>query len=175
MAEKGAGVSIQIVVESMFGNSREVALAIADGARSAGAAVALTPVAEAGPDLDPDATLVVVGGPTHAFSMTRAATRADALREGAPYGDPRTGIREWIARATPRPDLPVVTFDTRVQVKLVPGSAAKSAAASLKGHGFAHVTRGPTFFVLGKEGPLAEGEHERARAWGAELAGRAAH
>ncbi|MEZ5194768.1 MAG: hypothetical protein R2734_21375, partial [Nocardioides sp.] len=145
-------MSIQIVVESMFGNSREVAEVVADGAREAGADVSVTPVAEAGRDVQPAATLLVVGGPTHAFSMTRSATRADALREGAPYGDKETGIREWIDRATPRPDLPVITFDTRIQVKFVPGSAAKSAAASLKGHGFAHVTRGPTFFVLAKEG-----------------------
>lgn len=162
-------MSIQVVVESMFGNSLTVAEAVAEAAREAGATVHLTRVAEAGPEVDDDATLLVVGGPTHAFSMTRSSTRADALREGAPYGDTETGIREWIDRATPRPELPVVTFDTRVQVKFVPGSAAKSAASSLKGHGFAHVTRGPTFFVLGKEGPLADGELERARAWGAEL------
>ncbi|MEZ5093418.1 flavodoxin/nitric oxide synthase [Nocardioides sp.] len=163
-------MSIQIVVESLFGNSDAVAAAIADGARATGASVGVTPVAAAPPELGPEVGLLVLGGPTHAFSMTRPSTRAEAHgKYGAP-GQAEPGIREWIDRAVPRPDLPVVTFDTRVQVKLVPGSAAKSAASSLRHHGFGRAHRGKTFFVLGVEGPLAEGEAERARAWGAELA-----
>ncbi len=168
-------MSIHIVVESLFGNSETVAASIAEGARAAGVAVGVTPVAVAPVELDPEVTLLVLGGPTHAFSMTRPTTRAEAhSKYGAPDragGD--AGIREWIDRATPRPDLPVVTFDTRVQVKLVPGSAAKSAASSLRHHGFGQAHRGETFFVLGVEGPLADGEEQRARAWGAELAGLA--
>ena len=42
-----------------------------------------------------------------------------------------------------------------------------------RGHGVGHTDRGPTFFVVGKEGPLSDGELERARAWGATLAARA--
>ena len=167
-------MSIHIVVESLFGNSDTVAAAIAEGARAAGVAVGVTPVASAPAELDPEVTLLVLGGPTHAFSMTRPTTRAEAhTKYGAPDRGGDSGIREWIDRATPRPDLHVVTFDTRVQVKLVPGSAAKSAASSLRHHGFGRAHRGETFFVLGVEGPLAEGEEARARAWGAELAGLA--
>jgi hypothetical protein len=150
-----------------------VADAIAAGAEATGAEVGVTPVADAPHEIDPAVTLLVVGGPTHAFSMTRPKTRAEAhTKYGAPPGDD-SGIREWIDHASPRPDLPVVTFDTRVQVKWVPGSAAKSAASSLKGHGFGHAQRGPTFFVEGVEGPLVAGELDRARAWGADLAARA--
>lgn len=163
-------MSILVVVESLFGNSAAVADAAADGARAAGADIRVVPVAEAPAEVEPAVTLLVVGGPTHAFSMTRPSTRADAIQQGATHGSAETGIREWIDRATPRPELPVVTFDTRVQVKFVPGSAAKSAASSLRGHGFGHTDRGPTFFVVGKEGPLSDGELERARAWGATLA-----
>lgn len=165
-------MSMLIVVESLFGNSQAVAAAVADGARAAGAEVIVTPVAEAPQDVDPGVSLLVLGGPTHAFSMTRPSTRAEAhSKYGAPdNGD--SGIREWIDRATPRPDLPVVTFDTRVQVKFVPGSAAKSAASSLRGHGFGKAHRGETFFVVGVEGPLVDGELERARDWGATLAGQ---
>jgi hypothetical protein len=163
-------MSILIVVESLFGNSDAVADAVAEGARAAGVAVGVTPVASAPPDVPPDVTLLVLGGPTHAFSMTRPSTRAEAHSKYHAPGRGDSGIREWIDRATPRPDLPVVTFDTRVQVKFVPGSAAKSAAHSLRGHGFGRAERGQTFFVLGVEGPLAEGEIERARAWGGELA-----
>ncbi len=167
-------MSIHIVVESLFGNSQTVAAAIAEGAQAAGVAVGVTPVAAAPAELDPDVSLLVLGGPTHAFSMTRPTTRAEAhSKYGAPDHGSDSGIREWIDRATPRPDLPVVTFDTRVQVRLVPGSAAKSAASSLRHHGFGRAHRGETFFVLGVEGPLAEGEEDRARAWGTELAGLA--
>jgi hypothetical protein len=75
---------------------------------------------------------------------------------------------------TPRPDLPVVTFDTRVHVKLLPGSAASGAAKALRHRGFKQARRGETFWVEDTAGPLAAGELARAQAWGAELAGRAA-
>jgi flavorubredoxin len=162
-------MSVLIVVESMFGNSYAVAEAIADGVASSGREVTVTKVADAPTTLDPSVTLLLLGGPTHAFSMTRKSTRVDAVRQGAAPGDTEIGIREWIDRAAPRRDLPVVTFDTRVQVKFVPGSAARSAASALKHHGFSRAHRGETFFVLDVAGPLGDGELERARAWGKEL------
>jgi len=163
-------VSVQIVVESMFGNSQSVAEAIAEGLREEGAEVRLTQVSEAAETIPDDVTLLLVGGPTHALSMTRRTTRADAIKQGATAGHEQTGIREWIDRASPRTDLPVLTFDTRVKVRFVPGSAARSAATHLH-QGFRKAKRGQTFFVEGTPGPLAEGERERARAWGRELAG----
>lgn len=166
-------MSVLIVVESMFGNSFAVAEAIAEGVSGAGGEVTLTRVTEAPSTVDPTVTLLLVGGPTHAFSMTRKSTREDAVRQGASQGQGAMGIREWIDDAAPRPDLPVVTFDTRVQVKFVPGSAAKAAASALRHHGFARAHRGETFFVEGTPGPLVEGERERARAWGETLAGQA--
>lgn len=162
-------MSVLIVVESMFGNSYAVAEAIADGVRSIGREVTLTRVEDAPTTIDPSVALLVLGGPTHAFSMTRQNTRADAIRQGATGGSEAGGIREWIEQAAPRPELEVITFDTRVQVKFVPGSAARSAATSLRHHGFRHAHRGETFFVLGTPGPLADGELERATAWGKEL------
>ena len=163
-------MSILIVVESMFGNSRAVAEAAAEGARATGAEVATYDVAEAPAQVAESVTLLVLGGPTHAFSMTRRTTRADAHRQGARLGSEEIGIREWIERAQPRGDLPVVTFDTRIPAKWVPGSAAKSAAGALRRRGFAAAERGPTFLVAGTSGPLLEGETERAREWGADLA-----
>jgi flavorubredoxin len=166
-------MSVLIVVESMFGNSFAVAEAIAEGVAGAGGAVTVTRVTEAAPTIDPAVTLLLVGGPTHAFSMTRKSTREDAIRQGATQAPGGTGIREWIEVASPRAELPVVTFDTRVQVKFVPGSAAKAAASALQHHGFARARRGETFFVEGMPGPLVDGERERARAWGETLAGQA--
>lgn len=48
-------------------------------------------------DIDLDIDLVVVGGPTHAFSISRPQTRADAVEKGAQKGAAETGIRKWLA------------------------------------------------------------------------------
>jgi hypothetical protein len=80
------------------------------------------------------------------------------------------GIREWIGRVTPRADLPVITFDTRIHVKLIPGSAAKKAAEALRERGFTRAERGMTFWVEKTPGPLGADELEKARSWGVELA-----
>lgn len=165
-------MSVLIVHESLFGNTEQLATAVAAGL---GGPDHVTTVAAAdAPDHIPDdVALLLVAGPTHAFSMTRPGTRADAVTKGARPDRAGTGIREWIERVEPRPELSVVTFDTRVHVKLVPGSAAKSAARALRARGFARTRRGETFWVEDTDGPLRDGELERARAWGESLlAGR---
>lgn len=161
-----------IVVESMFGNTREAAEAAAEGLRETGAEVQVLDVAAAPASPAGDVDLLVVGGPTHAFSMTREATRRDALSQAHVTDEARadTGIREWIAAAAPDPSVRVVTFDTRVKKAFIPGSAAKSAAKALAHHGFEHAERGETFWVEDTPGPLKPGEVERARAWGRSLA-----
>ena len=40
--------------------------------------------------------LLVVGAPTHAFSLSRPGTREEAVRQGAPAEHARTGIPEWL-------------------------------------------------------------------------------
>lgn len=161
-----------VVVESSFGNTRAVAEAITEGL---GPGTVLVDVGEAPDDLS-GFDLVVVGGPTHAFGMSRPSTRDDAARQAGhePGGGP--GIREWIA-ALPRPaggtDRPVrvATFDTRVaKVRHLPGSAAKGAAKALAGHGYARLGRPTSFYVSDTPGPLLDGEADRARAWGTDLA-----
>ena len=72
-----------VVHESMFGNTETVARAVADGLSTvAGIEVDRAAVHSASTDLA-DVDLVVVGGPTHAFSMSRESTRADAVTKGA--------------------------------------------------------------------------------------------
>jgi hypothetical protein len=170
-------MSVLLVVESQFGNTRQVADAVAEGLREAlgeAAAVQVMDAADAGPDVPDDVRLLVAGGPTHAFSMTRETTREDANSQGATAHSPAaSGLREWISRVRARPGVQVVTFDTRVKVPGLPGSAARSAMKALRHQGFEHVERGETFWVQGTDGPLKDGELERARAWGAELASRA--
>lgn len=163
-------MTILIVCESQFGNTRAVADAIAEGlVRDNGASVEVVPVALAPHRIPDDVTSMLVGGPTHAFSMTRPTTRADAVKQGADPGHEAIGIREWIEQVEPRPELPVRTFDTRVHVKLIPGSAAKKAADALAERGFRRAKRGMTFWVEGTPGPLGEDELEKARSWGVQL------
>src|SRR6478735_10480513 len=115
-------MSVMIIHESMFGNTAAIAEAIAEGVRreagrhAPGQSVTVVPVAEAPGQLPDDVTMLLLGGPTHAFSMSRQSTRADAARQGA-SGAPRVGIREWIESSQVRADLPVRTFDTRVHVR----------------------------------------------------------
>ena len=80
------------------------------------------------------------------------------------------GVRDWISRVRPRPDLHVITFDTSVKLRFTPGTAAKAARRALTRRGFARVERGPSFYVSGTPGPLAEGEERRATRWAAGLA-----
>jgi hypothetical protein len=73
--------------------------------------------------------LLVVGGPTHAFGMSRANTRADARTHTDHEVISTTGgLREWLKILTLPRGFPVATFDTRVRKGHMPGSAAQGAA-----------------------------------------------
>jgi flavorubredoxin len=156
-----------VVYESMWGNTRQVATAIAEGLGG----VPVTEVNDVGADDLKDLDLLVVGGPTHAFSMSRASTRREAAEKGAPAGHEGMGIREWLDALPPDLTAAVATFDTRAtKVRHLPGSAARSAAKEIKRHHRGRVVDQESFYVLDMEGPLMEGELDRARAWAAALA-----
>jgi flavodoxin len=160
-----------VVFESMFGNSEKVARAVAAGLAERGE-VEIRDVADVtAVDLPTDVDLVVLGGPTHAFSMTRPTTREDAIRQGARQGLAGRGLREWIDTfGDELRDQQVATFDTRVtRVRRLPGSAARSAARALRRRGAHQVGVPESFFVNDVSGPLDEGELDRARAWGGHL------
>ncbi|MCP2248036.1 flavodoxin family protein [Lentzea aerocolonigenes] len=160
-----------VVYESMFGNTGLVAEAVAEGLRT-GMTVDLVEVGSAPPVLGEEVELLVVGGPTHAFSMSKPGTRADAARQGA---DARAaagaGLREWVdqvGKGTARPV--VVAFDTKVKRPRLPGSAARAALTRLRRAGFRTVKPAENFYVGGTKGPLVDGELDRARNWGATCA-----
>jgi hypothetical protein len=162
---------IAVVFESMFGNTERLARAIAAGLAGQGS----VDILRAAPDvvLDEDVDLVVVGGPTHAFSLSRASTRTSAGQQGAVAqiaGGP--GLREWIEGLPARgPVSPAVAaFDTRIKKRGVPGSAARAAEKRLRRLGLPVLTPAMSFWVDGTTGPLVAGEAERARQWGALLA-----
>ena len=158
-----------IVYESMFGNTHQIAEAIAVGLREQ-AEVEIFDVALAPAVIPHGVDLVVLGGPTHAFSMSREGTRGDAVRRGADDQDLRTGIREWLDGLPPKgSEARFAAFDTREDIPLLPGSAAKSATKVARHLGF-RVAEPESFLVGSYEGPVIAGELERATEWGRRLA-----
>ena len=159
-----------VVFESMFGNTRDVAEAVADGLRGGGT-VQLVEVGAAPTTIDADVDLVVAGGPTHAFGLSRETTREDASRKAADEIVSRgIGLREWLEAVRLHDGVHAATFDTRIDKPRVPGSAAKAAAKRLRRHGADRSVDVESFYVHDMTGPLLDGELERARAWGAALA-----
>ncbi|NMO57278.1 flavodoxin family protein [Actinoplanes sp. TBRC 11911] len=154
-----------VVYESMFGNTEKIARAIADGL---GDVLEVT-IAEA--RTMPSAAeydLIVVGGPTHAFGLSRAATRQAAVEQGSSR-PADAGLREYLDVSPMLTGVAAATFDTKVKQRFVPGSAASKAHRQLRRLGCRMLAAPQSFRVAGTPGPLLEGEVERARGWAAEL------
>jgi hypothetical protein len=80
-----------------------------------------------------DVALLVVGGPTHAFGMSRQGTRQDAGKQ-AEHGlvSAGIGLREWLAAVHESAGSVAATaFDTRIERPWLPGSAARGREAPL--------------------------------------------
>lgn len=67
-------MSIAVIYESMFGNTRAIALAIAEGLAPFGTVVAANVNDPRALEAARLADLLVLGGPTHAHGMTRPAS-----------------------------------------------------------------------------------------------------
>lgn len=164
-----------IVYESMYGNTHVVAEHIADGIRTRGEATVVA-VEAATPELVSGADLLVVGGPTHAHSMTRSQTRAAArdaaAKDDAIELDPSAagpGLRDWFRALTPG-HAAAAAFDTRAHAAaMVTGRASKGIARRLTHRDF-HLVMKPESFLVDKHNQLVEGEAERATAWGVAVA-----
>ncbi len=164
-----------VVYESIFGNTKAVAHAIADRLADR-FDVDVTEVSTA-PPAPTGYALVVVGGPIHAFGMTRPATRQDALaqaakKQKAPIST-GIGVRDWLdALPTAATATSAAAFDTAARVwGFTVGSAARGEASRLKEHGYTMVAPPEHFYVSDVDGPLLDGELERARTWATTLTG----
>jgi len=147
-----------VVYDSVFGNTEQVAQAIG---RALGTApeVVVVRVGNARPELLSGVELLVVGSPTRGFRPTPAIT-------------------QWL-KALPAASLngvSVAAFDTRISVEDTGnwflkfmaglfGYAAKPIASGLAKAGGSKVAEPEGFIVVDREGPLKEGEAERAAAW----------
>ena len=158
-----------IVYESMVGTTRDVATAIAEGLAEYVATDAVE-VGDAPLEPAPEVDLLVVGGPTHVLGLTRPKTRADAAtKTEAPLVSRGDGLREWLAALPPADRRRAAAFDTRIDVRWLPGSAARGVAKRLRRRGYRLISPAHSYYVSDLTGPLADGELERARTWGRRL------
>lgn len=160
-----------IVYESMFGNTEALVDAVASGLRDRGVDVIAIRAGEPTDHDLRDVDLLVLAAPTHALSLSRASSRADAVVQGASSGSAQTGIREWLLAVPDDGERPcVAVFDTRAKVtRRWPGAASRAAGRRLRRMGFDVVAR-KSFYVEAVTGPLVDGEVDRAHDWAHHLA-----
>ena len=143
-----------IVYDSVYGNTGKIAKAIG-GAISGDVKVLRVDGVNAS-ELKA-INLLIVGSPTQG-------------------GRPTPAIRDFLNELPESflKGISVATFDTRIRMKVVAifGYAASRIASSLKRKGATIVASPGGFFVKGANGPLGEGELERAASWASEIVKR---
>jgi flavodoxin len=153
-----------VIYDSMYGNTEKVARAMAAAIETIGTAnVAM--VGDASAAQLEGVELLLVGSPTRGFRPTPATS---AYLKKLPAGSLK-GVR-------------VAAFDTRMNVAEVKskvltvmarifGYAAAPIAKGLVQKGGSLVAPPEGFFVTASEGPLKEGELDRAKGWARRMAG----
>jgi flavodoxin len=146
-------MNILIVYDSVYGNTEQIAKAIAGALTSLGN-VKLLRASEANPSELESIEILIVGSPTQAGRSTMP-------------------IKEWLSKipAEALKDIKVAAFDTRLSMFITKmfGYAAPKIIESLKNKGGHLVVPPEGFIVKGKEGPLKQGEIERAVRWAGEI------
>jgi flavodoxin len=151
-------VKTLVVYDSFFGNTEKVAQAVGEALSGAGE-VEIVRAGKVTPGQVAEADLVIVGSPTRAF---RPSPEIGKFLRSIPAGGlegKRTGA-----------------FDTRISeedvgsaflrlLMKVFGYAARPVSRKLERKGGRVVLEPAGFVVTGKEGPLKEGELDRAAGW----------
>lgn len=157
-----------VVYESLWGNTAAVASAVAEGLGPE--ARALSTAAATAAEME-GVDLLVAGAPVLGFKLPTEKMR-DGIRKNpgkapAPPDLSHPSLRSWL-EALPAGHGHGAAFDT--QVKGPFGKAAPEIARLLEKAGYEPAADPAGFIVTGRYGPLKDGELERARAWGVELA-----
>jgi menaquinone-dependent protoporphyrinogen IX oxidase len=137
-----------VIYDSIYGNTEKIAQAIASviGERMA---VDLARVGQDEPVDWSEFELVVMGGPIHRVNLSAAMK---ALLKKIP----KRALR----------GANVAAFETCYRnPRWQRGAAARKLARKARKFGGRLVVPAESFFVVGREGPLEEGEEERARQW----------
>lgn len=157
-------MKVLVLFDSFFGNTEKIAQAIG-AALSAANTVSVQRVGSVdAADLE-GVQLLLVGSPTRGFRATPATV--EFLK-----GLPAQKLQGMLVGA----------FDTRIDVNDIPspvlrfvvksgGYAAKAIARLLQKSGGKLIGQPEGFIVLDREGPLKEGELERAAQWARQFAG----
>ncbi len=142
-----------IIYDSLYGNTETIAQTIGNAIPGE---VQVLHVREASPSGLEAYDLLVVGAPTH----------------GAKPSPDMQGFLDQI-QAPALEGVKVAGFDTRMTNKLITmfGVAAPKIAKALQQKGGTPVGKPEGFYVTGGEGPLKDGEVERAARWARGLVG----
>ena len=160
-----------VVYESLWGNTAAIARAIAQGM---GPEVPALSTAEAAGPAMAGVDLIVAGAPVLGFQLPSDSMRHNIAAN--PGGAPRApdlshpSMRSWLD-ALPETDSRCAAFETGLRWS--PGGATSAIGRGLEQAGCRQLVKGQRFVVKGKWGPLRDGELERARRWGTELASAA--
>ncbi len=142
-------MNMLVIYFSKFGNTRMLAETIAETLRNAGESRTVSSDELTASDLE-EIDLVVMGSPTHKMNLPQSLS---PVFERLP---------RKILRGTP-----VAAFDTSYKMSkwLNLFTAGKRLARKLRKLGGRLVVRPEIFYVKEREGPLFEGEIERAEEW----------
>jgi flavorubredoxin len=168
-----------VVYESLWGNTAAVARAIAEGLGDGARAVTTD---EATGAVLGEADLVVAGAPVLGFRLPTEDMRQSVVRTEFRAPHPadlsHPSMRSWLEGLPPvGSDAGVgeagsgarfAAFETGLWWS--PGGATKAIGEKLTALGYRPVEKGHRFVVKGRYGPLRNGELDKARAWGQELA-----
>lgn len=151
-----------IVYDSLYGNTEKIALAIGEALGNL-TNIAVIRVGEVSPEQFTGLDLLIIGSPTQRFQPTPAIS---SLLKGIPQNGLK-GVKvtafdtrlteDWINKT------PALAFFVRILGRSA--YAAKSMANQLKKKGGEMITPPEGFYVEGTEGPLVQGELERAASW----------
>jgi flavodoxin len=157
-------VKAAVVYDSVYGNTEKIARAIGEGLGSP-EEVAILLTSQATPDQWAGMKLFIVGSPTQRFRPTTATSN---LLKNLPNNSLK-GVRvaAFDTRLTIREieETPILAFFVRIF-----GYAAAPMAKMLQKKGGELAALPEGFFVEGMEGPLSDGELERAVNWARQIA-----
>jgi flavodoxin len=152
-----------VIYDSLYGNTEKIAKAIGDTLAEEGESSVLR-VGDVKMDMLEEVKLIIVGSPTQGFKPTEAIK---AFLKAIP-DDQLKGIKvaAFDTRFTPNniDKTPVLPYFVKIF-----GYAAEPIAKALQKKGAELAISPQGFYVVGKEGPLVEGELERAVTWARKL------
>ena len=143
-------MKVLVVYDSKFGNTEKVAQAIAT-ALGTGEGIRLAKVDTITPQDATALDILIVGSPIQAWRPTKAIkafinSLQPNVLSGVRAAAFDTGFRSWLS-----------------------GSAAKKIEKALRRQGCLIVAPATKFLVAGTEGPLVEGELDKATAWAKQI------